>query len=247
MWSARPVLDAFRDLVLGGRCVGCARAGRLLCPVCEAGLDVVPHPAWPTPAPPGLVAPWAATVYDGVVRAMVVGHKEDRLLALAGPLGDLLAEAVSAVLADLRATPAPVLLVPVPSRPSSTRGRGYEPTTALTRAAASRLAAHGVQAACVSLLRTRRGLADQAGLDATARALNLSGALRAHPPALRRLARRTAAGQALPAHIVVCDDVLTTGATAAEAQRALRAVGMPPLAVVAVAATPRRADAGRAE
>jgi len=240
------VLDAFRDLVLGGRCVGCGRAGRLLCLVCEAGLEVRPHPAWPTPAPPGLVAPWAATAYDGVVRAMVVGHKEHRLVALAGPLGDLLAPAVSAALTDLHATPDPVLLVPVPSRPSSARERGYEPTTALTRAAASRLVAYGVQAVCVSLLRTRRGLADQAGLDATARAANLAGALRAHPPALRRLARRTAAGQARPAHVVVCDDVLTTGATAAEAQRALRAVGLAPLAVVAVAATARRGGAGRA-
>ena len=140
-----------------------------------------------------------------------------------------------------------MLLVPVPSRPSSTRERGYEPTTALTRAAASTLAARGVQAVCVPLLRTRRGLADQAGLDVTARAANLAGALRAHPPALRRLAVRTAAGRARPAHVVVCDDVLTTGATAAEAQRALRAVGLPPLAVVAVAATRRRAGGGRTE
>jgi predicted amidophosphoribosyltransferase len=101
-----------------------------------------------------------------------------------------------------------------------------------------------VQATCLPLLRTRRGVADQAGLDATARAANLAGALRAHPPALRRLAGRTAAGQTRPAHVVVCDDVLTTGATAAEAQRALRAVGLPPLAVVAVAATRRRVGGG---
>src|SRR4051812_12860316 len=173
-WSARRVLDAFRDLVLGGRCVGCERAGRLLCGACKAGLDVVPYPAWPTPVPPGLVAPWAATAYDGVVRAMVVGHKEHRLLALAGPLGDLLAQAVHAALADLRATPAPVLLVPVPPRPSSARRRGYEPTPALPRVAAARLASYGIEAGCVSPPRTRRGLADQAGLDAAGRAANLA-------------------------------------------------------------------------
>jgi predicted amidophosphoribosyltransferase len=128
----------------------------------------------------------------------------------------------------------------VPSRPGSTRQRGHEPTLAITRAAAVRLATGGVDARCVPLLRTRPGLADQAGLDATARAANLAGALRAHPPALRRLAL---AGR--PVHVLVCDDVLTTGATAAEAQRALRDVGLPPLGVVAVAATRRRLPAER--
>ena len=235
------MLDAFRDLMLGGRCVGCARAGRLLCDACEAGLEVSPRPAWPTPAPAGLVAPWAATSYDGVVRAMVVGHKEHRLLALARPLGDLLAQAVRAAVTDLVGEPAPVLLVPVPSRPSSTRQRGYEPTTAIARMAAALLTACDMEAACMGLLRTRRGLADQAGLDAASRAANLAGALRAHAPAQRRLARAVERGRARPAHVVVCDDVLTTGATAAEAQRALRAVGLTPLAVAAVAATRRRA------
>jgi predicted amidophosphoribosyltransferase len=234
------VLDAFRDLVLGSHCVGCERPGRLLCDACRSGIDVIPAPAWPTPVPPGLVAPWAATSYDGTVRAMVLGHKEHRLMSLARPLGELLALAAEAALSDLRPVPALVLLVPVPSRPGSTRQRGHEPTLAITRAAAARLAAHGMDARAVPLLRTRPGLADQAGLDAAARAANLAGALRVHAPAVRRLAR---AGR--PVHVLVCDDVLTTGATAAEAQRALRGVGLSPLAVVAVAATRRRLSASR--
>jgi predicted amidophosphoribosyltransferase len=168
---------------------------------------------------------------------MVIGHKEHHLLGLARPLGELLALAVAAALGDLvaDAAPAHLLLVPVPSRPGSVRQRGHDPTTNLVRSAASRLTATGTPAACTPLLRTRPGLADQAGLDAGARALNLAGAFRTHAPLLRRLARA-----ARPQRVVVCDDVLTTGATAAEAQRALRAVGLPPLAVVAVAATRRR-------
>jgi len=232
------VLDAFRDLVLGSTCVGCARPGRLLCPRCADGLEPRPFPAWPTPSPPGLTNPWAATSYDGTVRAMILGHKEHRLLALAGPLGDLLAGAVEAAVVDLvGGAGAPLLLVPVPSRPRTARQRGHEPTTSLVRVAAARLTRRGVPARCVPLLRTRPGLADQSGLGAAARALNLASAFRTHPPALRRLAR---AGE--PVHALVCDDVLTTGATAAEAQRALRAVGLPPLAAVAVAATSRRSE-----
>ena len=119
--------DALTDLLLGGRCVGCARPGRVLCRPCEAGLPGRPRPAWPTPTPPGLVGPWAAAPYDGDVRAMVVGHKEDRLLALRGPLGALLALAAASIRAR-----EPVLLVPVPSRRASVRQRGYDPTNAIT-------------------------------------------------------------------------------------------------------------------
>jgi predicted amidophosphoribosyltransferase len=235
------VLDPVRDLMLGSTCVGCGRPGRLLCPACGAALDPAPFPAWPQPVPPGLRHPWAAMTYDGTVRAMVLGHKEHRLLALSRPLGDLLACAVSAAVADLAPEPAPLLLVPVPSRPATLRQRGHDPTGSLVRAAAGRLSADGLPCHAMALLRTRPGLADQSGLGAAARAVNLAGALRVHPPALRRLART-----ARPHHVVVCDDVLTTGATAAEAQRALRGVGLPPLAVAAVAATQRRTTGGGA-
>jgi predicted amidophosphoribosyltransferase len=222
--------------------VGCTRPGRLLCTACARGLDPRPAPAVPAPRPAGLDNPWAATPYAGIVRAMILGHKEHHLLALARPLGELLATAVAAALADLLpgAPGAPVLLVPVPSRPSSVRQRGHEPTGSLVRAAAARLTGLGTPAFTLSLLRTRPGLADQAGLDARGRALNLAGAFRVHSPALRRLARSEQA-----VHAVVCDDVLTTGATAAEALRALRAVGLAPVAAVAVAATPRRTPPGR--
>jgi len=78
-------------------------------------------------------------------------------------------------------------------------------------------------------------VADQAGLDAAARFDNLAGSLHCPSAGLRRLrAWRRAV------RVVVCDDVLTTGATAREAQRALEAVGLPVTGVATVAATRRR-------
>lgn len=221
--------DAVLDLVLGGACLGCHRPGRSLCGRCRALLPAGAAPAWPDPAPPGLAAPWAAAVYDGLVRDMLLAHKERHVAGLAGPLATLLATAVRAA-AGRRG--GPVLLVPVPSRPGVARARGHEPLLAVCR----RTARVVPGARCVPVLRSRGGVADQAGLDAAARAANLAGSLWCPTAALRRLSGSAGPG----AHVVVCDDVVTTGATAREAQRALEAVGVDVTGIAVVAATERR-------
>ncbi len=218
----------FTDLVLGGRCVGCGRGGRALCRACAAALPDLPHPAWPTPTPAGLAPPWAGAPYDGAVRAMVIAHKERRVFALCRPLGLLLAGAAEA-LAD-----GPVLLVPVPSRPGTARARGHDPTYALTRSATAVLRRSGYAATAARLLVSRGGVLDQAGLDAAARARNLGGSMFCPTSSVRRLAGRRL-------RVVVCDDVLTTGATAREAQRALEAAGLEVAGIATAAATVRRA------
>lgn len=222
--------DAFVDLVLGGRCVGCGSGGRPLCPACASALPDAAAPRWPSPTPPGLVTPWACADYDGTVRSMVLAHKERRVFALRWPLGALLAAAVAAGVPDRRF---PVLLVPVPSRPGSARARGHDPAWSITSAAAARLRREGYAATAVRLLATRGGVADQAGLDAEARAANLAGSQCCPSTGLRRWAGRRV-------RVVVCDDVLTTGSTAREAQRALEAAGLGVDAVAVVAATVRR-------
>lgn len=235
------------DLLLGQTCVGCARPGRLLCRGCAATVRAHPAPAWPDPVPPGLVQPWAATSYEGVVRAMVVGHKEHQLWSLARPLGRLLAGAVRAAVpgpvpgAVPGAVPAvPVLLVPVPSRGAVVRRRGHAPTLAVVRSAARHLRATGTPARVLPLLASAGPVLDQAGLGASARAANLAGALWCPD----RLLRRASGGP--PGWVVLCDDVVTTGSTLREAQRALAAVGVTPLAAAVVAATRRRRVGPRA-
>jgi predicted amidophosphoribosyltransferase len=227
--------DAARDLLLGTHCVGCAHPGRLLCRECADLLPTGAAVAWPSPTPPGLVAPFAAGDYDGTIRAMVLGHKERRLLALRRPLAELLAQAVAGP-----GVTGPLVLVPVPSRRASVRARGHDPTYSLTSGAAACLRAGGVDAVAWPLLRLLPGVVDQAGLDATERAANLAGSMACSVPALRRLARSRRG-----ARVIVCDDVLTTGATVREAQRALESVGLAVAAAAVVAATKRRSQAQR--
>jgi predicted amidophosphoribosyltransferase len=228
------VLDGAIDLLLGGACVGCGRPGRVLCHTCRWELPGRASPAWPTPVPAGLVEPWAAAVYDGTVRAMVLGLKERRLLGLAVPLSRLLAAAAAGELPR----GSRVVLVPVPSRPRTVRARGHDPTHTITVRAARQLKSEGFDVEVRRLLRLQAGVVDQAGLDATERAANLRGAMQVRAGVLRRTERRHR-----QLRTVVCDDVLTTGSTAREAQRALEANGFEVVRVAVVAATGRRIQA----
>ena len=154
----------------------------------------------------------AAATYDGVVRELLLAHKEHGRTTLAGPLGALLARAVAAYGAG-------VVLVPVPSAPAAVRARGHDHARRLAAAAARR-----ARVRSAPLLVGVRSVADQSGLDAVGRAANLAGALRAG---------RGARGLS----VVVVDDVVTTGATLAEAARALTAAGADVLGAAVVAAT----------
>lgn len=216
--------DAWTDLVYGGTCIGCGRPGRPLCRDCRPAPE--PFEAWPTPPPAGLARPIAAADYDGVARALVLGLKERRMLVLAPALSQLLAGSVAAH--DLQG---PVVLVPAPSRPSSVRARALDSTYVIARGAA-RLLSSQAEVRAVRLLRTRPGLVDNAGLDTAARAANLAGSITCPSPALRRLAERHPR-----ARLLVVDDVITTGATAREAQRALEAVGLHVAGIATAAAT----------
>ena len=167
--------------------------------------------------------PWTAAEYADMARALVLGHKERAMHGLRGPLSDLLARAVARGRRRRRPGGLPLVLVPVPSRPATVRARGHDPTWTITRGAAARLRrAAGTTSRALRMLRLRVRVADQAGLDAAARAANLAGSMCCPSRSLRRLA----AARVPEALVVVCDDVLTTGATAREAQRALEASGL---------------------
>lgn len=109
---------------------------------------------------------------------------------------------------------APVLLVPVPSAREAVRARGHDPARRIALAAAGELRRTGMPARVLAVLRQRRAVADQSGLNSRQRLDNLAGALEVSAGGARLLA----AGP-----VVLVDDLMTTGASLTEAARAVRA------------------------
>lgn len=212
------MLTALLDLVCPRRCPGCGQPGALLCAACTAGVLGTPFAADPTPRPAGLPRVIAATAYEGPARAALIAFKERGRVALAAPLGASLARAVAVAGADV--------IVAVPSSRAARRARGYDHVGMLAKRAAALTGATLVD----GLVQQRR-VADQSGLGAADRARNIVGSMRFAGRA------RDCAG----ARVVVVDDIVTSGATLAEAARALGAAGVDVAAVAVVAATQRRA------
>lgn len=190
------ILESLADLLLGAQCPGCDVAGWGMCPACRARLDVQPNVL---DRVPGLVVA-AANDYRPLLARTIPRYKDDGALHLEGFLGLRLAAAVAALRPE-----GPVTLVPVPSRPSAVRERGFDHGRRLAAIAARRL---GLSVAPV--LRRRGAGKDQQGLGAVGRGRNLAGAMRATRPV---------------AGALLVDDVLTTGSSLQEARRALSVAG----------------------
>jgi predicted amidophosphoribosyltransferase len=150
----------------------------------------------------------ACALHTGPARQLLLAVKERDRAELRPRVAGALAHAL-----EQFGAAGPVLLVPVPTRRASRRARGGDLVADLAArtAAVARRRGHDVQVHRV--LRLRRRVGDQTDLDAAGRRRNLHEAfdLVGRPPA---------------AGCVVVDDVVTTGATAEEAVRALRAGGV---------------------
>jgi len=167
------------------------------------------------------------------VRAALLAYKESGRRDVTAPLAAALAGAVGRLVPPSRGRAPPELtLVPVPSRRAAARARGGDHVLRLARGCLPALGAVGMPARVLAGgLRVRAPVRDSAGLSAAARAANLAGAFEA------RRAPPSGAGRSL---LIVVDDLVTTGATTAEACRALRLAGRQVDGVAAIAGTPRR-------
>lgn len=224
-----PFRVAAADLIIGASCAGCGRPAITLCASCAGMLTPQPRVAWPRPTPqilrqPSLIEPIASGIHEGPLRAVLAQFKEEGQFGLLHILGHFLASSVCFAAPVNR----PVVLVPIPSTRVTRMRRGQDTIGDLSRAAAKALQAIGIDCIVGSPLVHARRVADQSGLSAGDRSINMSDALR----------MRSVAGLE-DRSIIVVDDILTTGATVAEAVRVLSEAGFRPASIAVIAATAR--------
>lgn len=167
-----------------------------------------------------IARPWnrgrAALLYRDNARRMVLQLKHGDRLDLAGPLAGWLLRAVQPILEP------GMLVAPVPLHWMRLFRRRYNQSALVS----ARLARNAGLDHCPDLLIRRRATPSQEGRDRMGRFANLDGALALHP-------RR--AGQVKGRHVLLIDDVMTSGAAFAAAAEACLASGATAVSVAALA------------
>ena len=165
----------------------------------------------------GYDSAYAFGVYDGSLRELIHLFKYGGVRPLAGPLGRLL----------LRAMPRERrfdVVVPMPMHWLRRWRRGFNQSKLLARIAAGRLSLPILNA-----VRRRRHTRPQAGLTNSQRRANIAGAFAV-----------TKSNAIRGRRVLLVDDVLTTGATAAACARALKDAGAKSVTLLVVARVDRR-------
>jgi ComF family protein len=179
-------------------------------------------------APPAFARAVAFGGYAGSLRSMVHALKYDGILSVAARLGDLLAEAIL----KLEVTGDPTtwqdaVVVAVPMHAGKLKQRGFNHAELLARAAMKALRSRRPDwklKLTVGVLERSRATASQAGLSPHQRRANLRGVFVVRRPEL-------VAGR----HVLLIDDIYTTGATARACSSVLRRAGAASVRVATVA------------
>jgi ComF family protein len=175
-------------------------------------------------APPPFVRAVAYGLYQDRMKAAIHALKYDRLHPVAKGLGRMLAEAIAQLEAD---APAEMLVVPIPLHRSKHAERGFNQARSLAvHALASLRKTHPLWRLTLasSTLMRLRATDSQAGLSPRERRLNVRGAFSVSDPAVVK-----------DKHVLLIDDIFTTGATARAAATALTKAGAPSVFVATLA------------
>jgi predicted amidophosphoribosyltransferase len=210
------------DLILPLECGGCGAPGTRWCDACAIELSVPadrPHVINPRVDPQAPV--FALGRYAGARRQVILAMKEHGRGDLVAPLSRALAIGVHRLMV-WGMVETPLTIVPAPTRRSAARRRGGDPVTRIARSAVTAVPGRP-EITVVQALRMRAFARDSVGLGTAARERNIAGRV-----LLRGARPRT--------EVVLVDDVVTTGATARESVRMLRAAGVRVAAVLAIAA-----------
>jgi len=209
------IIEQFVRVFAPHLCVGCGvEEDRLLCRACAEKLPLAPSHCYRCKVTTESYAVCRScaphtqlnrvvvgTPYQGVARALVHRMKYERARAGVGEIATWLAPLMAHFSERM-------VLVPVPTATSRIRARGYDHARLLTRVLAHRTSLP------YRLLLARSGQAHQVGASRAGRLNQLQGTFR--PVHTEQIKGR---------HVVLVDDVLTTGASLETAARTLRRAG----------------------
>lgn len=198
----------------------------------------------------------ALWTYDSLVRNAVVAAKFGSQVALADALGRRLGARILQVWGDetpvnpgsSAAVPAeraddgtpPDLITSVPSHLWRRVQRGAGGSRVLAKSVARFLRPHWPNAVQTDLMRATRQIKKQAWLGEKDRNANVQGAFRVNRGVLKARLSNRHGNRLVGKHVLLIDDVMTTGATATENARVLKQAGARRVTVAVVArACPR--------
>jgi ComF family protein len=167
--------------------------------------------------PPFFDYAWSCAKYEGIMKELIPLFKFRQKTSLRKTFRHLASDFFRQYPVTF---PGASCLVPIPLHPARERERGYNQATLFARECSS-LTGIPVNDA---LLQRTRGTRAQSELDAKERWTNIKGAFKIKPSSKVR-----------EKHVILVDDLLTTGATAGEAARALKAAGASRVGVLTIA------------
>lgn len=220
--GAQQTIAQAGELLLPQACAGCGAPGQVLCSQCQQDLREVPRPTWRAELVD--VPLFTLGDYSDLRRNVVLAMKEYNNRSVRNYVGAVFAAALE-YLAARGDIPTATVLVPAPTRAKAAALRGGDPVRDICLSAAKTLRG-GVRPSLVidvdvvSCVQISAGADDQSGLNARQRRANLQK----HIELSRRdlVLRLRAKGS----HVVIIDDVVTTGSTLSATANILRGAGI---------------------